>query len=128
MRVRGRSAKIENCDNDPRVNRNVSVSCIKLTENIYQLHFITLHFPHILHLALNAWIVMRVVVFGLVTPLDHPPETTQWVTAWVGDIIYIIYIERAMRCQGKVVEWGSRDQKQPLLSRSSRKPAQIGDE
>ena len=30
-------------------------------------------------------------VFGLGTPLDHPPETTQWVTAWVGGILYIIY-------------------------------------
>ena len=34
---------------------------------------------------------MRVVVFGLVTPLDHPPETTQWVTAWAGGL-YILYI------------------------------------
>ena len=32
-------------------------------------------------------------VFGLVTPLDHPPETTQWVTAWVGGL-YILYIYR----------------------------------
>ena len=31
------------------------------------------------------------VVLGLGTPLDHPPETTQWVTAWVGGILYIIY-------------------------------------
>ena len=94
MRVRGRSAKIENCDNDPRVNRNVSVSCIKLTENIYQLHFITLHFPHILHLALNAWIVMRVVVFGLVTPLDHPPRDHP-VGYCMGGGYYIYYIYRA---------------------------------
>ncbi len=33
------------------------------------------------------------VVLGLVTPLDHPPETTQWVTAWVGGL-YILYIYR----------------------------------
>ena len=33
------------------------------------------------------------IVFGLVTPLDHPPETTQWVTAWVGEY-YILYIKR----------------------------------
>ena len=52
------------------------------------------------------------VVFGLGTPLDHPPETTQWVTAWGGRILYYIYIE-AVRCQGKVVEWGSRDQNHP---------------
>ena len=32
------------------------------------------------------------VVFGLVTPLDHPPETTQWVTAWVNDSI-LLYIK-----------------------------------
>ena len=32
-------------------------------------------------------------VFGLVTPLDHPPETTQWVTAWAGGL-YILYIYR----------------------------------
>ena len=49
-------------------------------------------------------------VFGLVTPLDHPPETTQWVTAWVGGL-YILYIySSAEGCQGKVVEWGPRDQ------------------
>ena len=33
------------------------------------------------------------VVFGLVTPLDHPPEATQWVTAWAGGY-YILYINR----------------------------------
>ena len=33
------------------------------------------------------------IVFGLGTPLDHPPETTQWVTAWAGGL-YILYIYR----------------------------------
>ena len=40
------------------------------------------------------------IVFGLGTPLDHPPETTQWVTTWVGDL-YILYIYI-------VVLWGAR--------------------
>ena len=47
---------------------------------------------------------MRVVVFGLVTPLDHPPETTQWVTAWAGGL-YILYINR--RADGCRVRWSS---------------------
>ena len=44
-------------------------------------------------LAIVARIGAIVVVFGLGTPLDHPPETTQWVTAWVGGL-YILYIYR----------------------------------
>ena len=35
----------------------------------------------------------KLIVLGLVTPLDHPPETTQWVTAWAGGY-YILYINR----------------------------------
>ena len=66
------------------------------------------------------------IVFGLVTPLDHPPETTQWVTAWAGGI-YILYIySSAVGCQGKVVEWGSRDQKQSTLPPILAKPKIMG--
>ena len=42
---------------------------------------------------LGAGIGVLSVVFGLGTPLDHPPETTQWVTAWAGGL-YILYIYR----------------------------------
>ena len=62
----------------------------------------------------------NMVVFGLGTPLDHPPETTQWVTAWAG-AYYILYINRiksgGLGGGGRV---GSRDQKQhcfaPILA------------
>ena len=47
------------------------------------------------------------VVFGLGTPLDHPPETTQWVTAWAGGLyILYIYIVEIRGGLGGVVEWG----------------------
>ena len=57
----------------------------------------------------------NLIVFGLVTPLDHPPETTQWVTAWVGGyyILYINRIKRWSRVGGRV---GSRDQNKHIFA------------
>ena len=51
-------------------------------------------FPLLFVWYFGARIGTKLIVFGLVTPLDHPPETTQWVTAWVECIIYIIYKEK----------------------------------
>ena len=63
-------------------------------------------------------------VFGLGTPLDHPPETTQWVTAWVGEY-YILYINRIKTGGlGGVVEWGHETKNNHLLPRSSRQQKQ----
>ena len=54
----------------------------------------------------------RVVVFGLGTPLDHPPETN---LMWVGGytILYIYSIRW-------VVEWGHETKTSTFLTRSSR--------
>ena len=59
------------------------------------------------------------VVFGLVTPLDHPPEATFLFTLY----IYIVFPTTHAVPTG----WsrgggrgGSRDQKRPCLPRSSR--------
>ena len=46
------------------------------------------------------------IVFGLGTPLDHPPETTQWVTAWVAKST-ILYINRSDLLWGARVRWSS---------------------
>ena len=62
----------------------------------------------------------NMVVFGLGTPLDHPPETTQWVTAWAG-AYYILYINRIKSGGlGGVVEWGHETKNNTVLPRSSR--------
>ena len=53
----------------------------------------------------DARIGANMIVFGLGTPLDHPPETTQWVTAWAGGL-YILYIYRVVM-RGARVRWSS---------------------
>ena len=75
---------------------------------------ISIFSPSLLLVLCVARIGAHMVVFGLVTPLDHPPETTQWVTAWVGGL-YILYIYRAVLwVVGWVVEWGHETKNNPI--------------
>ena len=53
----------------------------------------------LLLLCFGARIGTKRVVLGLGTPLDHPPETTQWVTTWAGGL-YILYIYRGDEVPG----------------------------
>ena len=64
---------------------------VKCVRKLNEASFFNLPFLLSLSRMFFAGIGVSGVVFGLGTPLDHPPETTQWVTAWVGRILYIIY-------------------------------------
>ena len=85
--MRGRvSAKIVNCAPDPRVNIEVRLDVrgnelyksyddviINFSHSYFLLNYMTRGSGHI------------IVVFGLVTPLDHPPETP-WFTLYIYNI------------------------------------------
>ena len=100
--MRGRvSAKIVNCNDDPRV---ISRKLIRVERDEFIKSYDDVNFC-LSSLSAASWgfiarIGIKRVVFGLVTPLDHPPEATFLF------YIYIIYSsDRCMRGVG--VRWSS---------------------